>query len=91
MERLLKQHEDFQKTLMAQEERRRTLSDVAVGMARAGHFQKEWYVAIQNPVVVFFSLIRVTDCATDFLWFHSGNRRGFVLPNGHVAVFILFF
>lgn len=43
VDRLLKQHENFEKTLMAQEERRRTLSDLAVGMARAGHFQKEWY------------------------------------------------
>ena len=42
VDRLLKQHEDFEKTLLAQEERVRLLVDSAIKLAKSGHKESEW-------------------------------------------------
>ena len=42
VERLLKKHEDTEKTLVAQEERVRGLSDMANSLIRADHCENIW-------------------------------------------------
>ena len=39
---LLKQHENFEKTLSAQEEKLTSLSDVAKGLVNADHHNGQW-------------------------------------------------
>ena len=40
---LLKQQENFEKTLTAQDEKLHSLSDMANGLVKAGHRDRQWY------------------------------------------------
>ena len=47
---LLKQHENFEKTLTAQEEKLHSLNDMANSLVTAGHRDRQW-------CVIFLSLV----------------------------------
>ena len=40
---LLKQHNNFEKTLTAQEEKLHSLNDMANSLVKAGHHDRQWY------------------------------------------------
>lgn len=43
VERLLKKHEDTEKSLLAQEEKMRAIAEMAKSLIRAEHYEKAWY------------------------------------------------
>ena len=51
VERLLKKHEDFDKTLLAQDERVRFLADSASNLVKSGHVERQWIAQRRDEVV----------------------------------------
>lgn len=45
---LLKQQENFEKTLTAQDEKLHSLSDMANSLMKAGHRDRQWYSTVEN-------------------------------------------
>ena len=58
---LLKQQENFEKTLTAQDEKLHSLSDMANSLVKAGHRDRQWYdTYITNIKILIFRKIYQT-------------------------------